>query len=63
MNLKIESIRARAVAAPMKRPLATSTGSISNSALAVKAPVLVVSGRFIGAATGRSLIFRIFICR
>jgi mandelate racemase len=51
--MKIKSIRARAVAAPMKRPLATSTG-----ALAV-APLLLVDLHTDGGLVGRSYLFGI----
>ena len=51
MNLKIESIRARAVAAPMKRPVATSTGSIS------VAPLLLIDLQTDAGAVGRSYLW------
>src|SRR5207302_6076018 len=51
MKLKIEAIRARAVAAPMKRPLATSTGSIS------VAPLLLIDLHTDAGAIGRSYLW------
>lgn len=51
--MKIESIRVRAVAAPMKRPLATSTGAIS------VAPLLLLDLRTDGGIVGRSYLFAI----
>ena len=51
MKLKIEAIRARAVAAPMKRPLATSTGSIS------VAPLLLIDLHTDAGAVGRSYLW------
>src|SRR5258708_8870979 len=51
MNLKIESIGARAVAAPMKRPVATSTGSIS------VAPLLLIDLQTDAGAVGRSYLW------
>ncbi len=53
MKLQIESIRARAVAAPMKRPLATSTGSIS------VAPLLLIDLQTDAGIVGRSYLFGI----
>jgi mandelate racemase len=52
-SLKIRSLRVRAVAAPMKRPLATSTGTVSTAAL-----VLIDLGCS-GGITGRSYLFAI----
>jgi len=52
--MKIRDLKVRAVAAPMKRPLHTSIASVTVA-------MLVVSGRFIGAATARTLRSRIFI--
>ena len=52
-ELSISGIRVRAVAAPMKRPLATSTG-----ALAV-APLLLIDLQTAGGITGRSYLFGI----
>jgi mandelate racemase len=49
--MKIRRIRARAVAAPMKRPLATSTGSLTASAL------LLVDLETDQGVTGRSYLF------
>jgi mandelate racemase len=51
--MKIRSIRARAVAAPMRRPLATSTG-----ALAV-APLLLIDLETDAGIVGRSYLFAI----
>jgi len=51
MKLNIESIRARAVAAPMKRPLATSTGSIS------VAPLLLIDLQTDAGIVGRSYLW------
>ncbi|HXM82124.1 MAG TPA: enolase C-terminal domain-like protein [Burkholderiales bacterium] len=53
MKLKIESIRVRAVAAPMKRPLATSTGTLTASAL------LLIDLQTDGGIVGRSYLFGI----
>ncbi len=50
-KLKIRSIRARAVAAPMKRPLKTSTGSVS------VAPLLLIDLQTDGGIVGRSYLF------
>jgi mandelate racemase len=49
--MKIRAIRARAVAAPVKRPLATSTGTISEAAL------LLIDLETDGGITGRSYLF------
>jgi mandelate racemase len=51
MMLKIESIRTRAVAAPMKRPLATSTGALTAAAL------LLIELQTDGGIVGRSYLF------
>jgi mandelate racemase len=51
MTMKIESIQARAVAAPMKRPLATSTGAIAT------APLLLVDLRTDDGILGRAYLF------
>ena len=51
--MKIESIRARAVAVPMKRPLATSTGAIT------AAPLLLIDLRTDAGIVGRSYLFGI----
>ena len=51
MKLKIEAIRARAVAVPMKRPLATSTGSIG------VAPLLLIDLQTDAGAIGRSYLW------
>ena len=51
--MKIESIRARAVAAPMKRPLATSSGAISVATL------LLIDLQTDGGIVGRSYLFAI----
>ena len=51
--MRIQSIRARAVAAPMKRPLATSTGAIA------VAPLLLVDLQTDAGVTGRSYLFGI----
>jgi mandelate racemase len=53
MKLKIESIRTRAVAAPMKRPLATSTGALTAAAL------LLIDLQTDGGIVGRSYLFGI----
>jgi mandelate racemase len=53
MTLKIESIRVRAVAAPMKRPLVTSTGSLG------VAPLLLIDLQTDGGIVGRSYLFGI----
>ena len=52
-KLKIQRVRARAVAAPMKRPLATSTGSVT------VAPLLLIDLETDGGITGRSYLFAI----
>jgi mandelate racemase len=49
--MKIEAIRARPVAAPMKRPLATSTGKLTESAL------LLIDIRTDQGIVGRSYLF------
>ncbi|MGH8704253.1 MAG: hypothetical protein ACREUO_02430 [Burkholderiales bacterium] len=51
--LKIRSIRVRAVAAPMRRPLATSTGAVS------VAPLLLVDLQTSGGIVGRAYLFAI----
>jgi mandelate racemase len=51
MKLRIESIRARAVAVPMKRPLATSTGALTAAAL------LLIDLETDGGIVGRSYLF------
>ena len=51
--LRIQSVTARAVAVPMKRPLATSTGAIS------VAPLLLVDLQTDGGIAGRSYLFGI----
>ena len=51
--MKIESIRVRAVAAPMKRPLATSTGAVS------VAPLLLIDLRTDAGIVGRCYLFAI----
>jgi mandelate racemase len=51
--MKLKSIRARAVASPMKRPLATSTGAIS------VAPLLLLDLQTDGDIVGRSYLFGI----
>jgi len=53
IGLKIRSISVRAVAVPMRRPLKTSTGSVS------VAPLLLVDLRTNGAIVGRSYLFAI----
>jgi len=53
MILKIKAIRVRAVAAPMKRPLATSTGALT------VAPLLLVDLQTDGGVVGRSYLFGI----
>ena len=52
-NLKVQSISARAVAVPMRRPLKTSTGAIS------VAPLLLVDLKTNGGIVGRSYLFAI----
>ena len=51
--LRIQSLAARAVAVPIKRPLATSTGAIS------VAPLLLIDLQTDGGITGRSYLFGI----
>ncbi len=51
LKLAIGDIRVRAVAAPMKRPLATSTGAIT------VAPLLLIDLRTDAGITGRSYLF------
>jgi mandelate racemase len=51
MNLTIRELRVRAVAAPMKRPLATSSGKLAESAL------LLVDLHTDGGIVGRSYLF------
>jgi len=53
MKLKIETIRTRAVAAPMKRPLATSTGALTAAAL------LLIDLQTDAGIVGRSYLFGI----
>jgi mandelate racemase len=53
MKLKIKSIHARAVAAPMKRPLAASTGALTAAAL------LLIDLETDGGIVGRSYLFAI----
>ncbi len=53
MKLKVRSIRARAVSAPMKRPLATSTGQVASAAL------LLIDLQTDGGIVGRSYLFGI----
>ena len=52
-KLAIRDIRVRAVAAPVKRPLATSTGAVS------VAPLLLIDLRTTGGITGRAYLFGI----
>ena len=52
-NLKIREIRVRAVAVPMKRPLTTSTGALTQAAL------VLLDLRTDGGVTGRSYLFPI----
>ena len=52
-KLKIRSLRARAVAVPMKRPLATATGAVTI------APMLLLDLATDGGITGRSYLFGI----
>ena len=52
-NLKVQSISARAVAVPMRRPLKTSTGAIS------VAPLLLVDLKTNGGIVGRSYLLAI----
>ena len=51
MKLNITDIRARAVAVPMKRPLATSTGAVTI------APLLLIDLQTDGGIVGRSYLF------
>ncbi|MGH8707323.1 MAG: enolase C-terminal domain-like protein [Burkholderiales bacterium] len=51
--MNIESIRARAVAAPMKRPLATSTGAL------LVAPLLLIDLQTDAGIVGRAYLFAI----
>ena len=53
MNLRIQSVVVRAVAAPMRRPLQTSTGAVS------VAPLLLVDLRTSQGIVGRSYLFAI----
>jgi mandelate racemase len=53
MKLKIESIRVRAVAPPVKRPLVTSSGTVSAAAL------LLIDLETDGGIVGRSYLFGI----
>ena len=53
MKLHIKSVRVRAVAAPMKRPLATSTGAVS------VAPLLLIDLHTDAGIVGRSYLFAI----
>lgn len=50
-KLKIRGLRARAVAVPMKRPLATATGAITT------APLLLLDLETDGGVTGRAYLF------
>ena len=52
-KLKIRGLRARAVAVPMKRPLATATGAVTI------APLLLLDLETDGGITGRSYLFGI----
>ena len=52
-NLKIQSISARAVAVPMRRPLQTSVGAVTI------APLLLVDLKASGGIVGRSYLFAI----
>jgi mandelate racemase len=52
-KLKIRALRARAVAVPMKRPLATATGAVTI------APLLLLDLETDGGITGRSYLFGI----
>jgi len=52
-SLRLRSVAVRAVAAPMKRPLATSTGALS------VAPLLLIDLHTDGGITGRSYLFGI----
>ena len=51
--LKLKGVRVRAVGAPMKRPLATSTGSIT------VAPLLLIDLQTDAGITGRAYLFGI----
>ena len=53
MKLRLKAVRVRAVAAPMKRPLAASTGAIS------VAPLLLIDLQTDGGIVGRSYLFGI----
>jgi mandelate racemase len=53
MKLHVKAIRARAVAAPMKRPLATSTGALT------VAPLLLIDLQTDAGIVGRSYLFAI----
>ncbi len=53
MKLRLKEIHVRAVAAPMKRPLATSTGSLTVS------PLLLLDLQTDGGIVGRSYLFGI----
>lgn len=53
LKLKIESLRVRPVAAPMKRPLATSTGTVSEAAL------VLIDLRTDAGIVGRSYLFAV----
>jgi len=52
-RLRIRSLRGRALAVPMKRPLATSTGAVTI------APLLLIDLETDGGVTGRSYLFGI----
>jgi mandelate racemase len=52
-TLKVRGVRARPVAAPMKRPLATSSGTVS------VAPLLLIDLETDAGITGRSYLFAI----
>lgn len=52
-KLKVRSLRARALAVPIKRPLATATGAVSI------APLVLVDLETDGGITGRSYLFGI----
>ena len=51
MNLKIESVRVRAVTVPMKRPLQTSIAAVT------VAPLLLIDLQTDGGIVGRSYLF------
>jgi mandelate racemase len=53
LKLRIRAIRARAVSAPIRRPLATSTGTVASAAL------LLIDLQTDGGITGRSYLFGI----